>query len=176
MIKNILIICCCLLCQACGLPDLITPREVLRTNLRLDGYYTHKFIDKVSGIYKSNARFLYKNGVVINTFSEKTWSDTGFQKYLKGEFSEYFYKSKKNSSTWGVVSISGSDITIEYWPASLGSKSERTLLEKGTIKNDSTFEISGLYDREGKRIEVFKHIYEFKKFSPKPDSTNNFIK
>jgi hypothetical protein len=170
MIKNILIICSCLLCQACGLPDLITPREVLRTNLRLDGYYVYNY----DGI--SRVKFLYKNGVIFNFGQISAMSDVEMQKLIRESVAKYGNKYRKNSTNWEVFNVSGTLITMEHWNSSLGSRSERTIIEKGTITNDKSFGITAKYDRKGKKIDSSTETYIFKQFSPKPDSTNNFIK
>lgn len=176
MVKNILTFIIFLFCLSCGPADLITPRQSLNTNLRLDGYYVRKFTDPVSGVAWSNAKFLYKNGVVLETFSQDTWSDSLLQTYLSKYFVNKENLDKNDITHWGVVQVSGSTITIETRNSSLSSKAERTLIEKGTIINNTTFELTVLYDRNGKKIPTTKDVYEFKKFSPKPDSTNKYIK
>ncbi len=176
MVKIILIFSVFLFFQSCGRADLITPRQDLKTNLKLNGYYVHKFTDQVSGVARSNAIFLYRNGGFLNTFSQSTWSDVILQTFLKESFVNKVNLNRKDITYWGVIQVSGSTITIELRNSSLGSRAERTFIEKGTIKNDSTFEMTVIYDRKGKKIETFKDVYQFKKFSPKPDSTNKYIK
>lgn len=176
MVKNMLRFIIFLICLSCGPVDLITPRQSLNTNLRLDGYYVRKFTDPVSGVSRSNAKFLYKNGIALETFSQPTWSDSVVQAYLKEYYVNKENLDNNDAKYWGIVLVSGSTITIETRNPSLGSKAERTMLEKGTIQNSTSFEISGTYDRNGKKISSTTYLYEFKRFSPKPDSTNKYIK
>ena len=49
-------------------------------------------------------------------------------------------------------------------------------LDKGEIQNDSTFLITkSIRSKTGEEKEL-NEIYHFKQFSPKPDSTNVFVK
>lgn len=174
MVKNILTLILLFSCHSCGPPFFITSKQSLNTNLRLDGYYVNKSNGR-KGYGGNYPIFLYKNGIVLETYSGSFSYDSEVQAYLR----EY-YANKKNldkieMSQWGIVHISGSTISIEMRNASF-EKTEKTMIEKGTIINDSTFEMTVLYNRKGEKVDTFNDVYKFKKFSPKPDSTNKYIK
>lgn len=176
MVKYLIYLQLFLFCMACSPPKLITPRNNLKTNLRLDGYYVYKFSQVNSGEDLSIPKFIYKNGVILNLFTRPTHSDISIQSYINGEFSEYFEKIKNDRTSWELVSISEKNITIEWRNTSLGPKNQKTIIEKGIILNDTTFKITSLHDRKGQLVKSVSNVYEFKKFSPKPDSANKFIK
>lgn len=48
--------------------------------------------------------------------------------------------------------------------------------KKGEILNDSTFIINEVYEYDGKILSKENKLYHFYKYSPKPDSTNKYIK
>jgi hypothetical protein len=81
---------------------------------------------------------------------------------------------RKDKVGWGVFLIKGNNIECEVWSTSVGGGLPVGRGE-GIILNDTTFCIvKSINIRDGKE---FPHndIYHFRKFSPKPDSTNNFI-
>jgi hypothetical protein len=155
---------------------LITPRSNLKTSLRLNGYYAYKYTTITDGLELSNVRFLYKNGIIFDASNHGTHSDIELEKIVHDNIDKYMDKYRKDANYWKVVSISNSSITIEGWNSSLSPKNQDTIIEKGIILNDTTFRITSLNDRKGQLIKSVSNIYEFKKFSPKPDSTNKFIK
>ena len=67
---------------------------------------------------------------------------------------------------YGLFQIEVSIIKIEKWVPSSGGPT-KAYLREGEILNDTTFY---LMHREK------KEIYHFKQYSPKPDSTNKYIK
>lgn len=136
--------------------------------LRTDGYYYWKSLNpEENQQYNAEMKILYRNGVFITstrfgfTIMEKKEND-----FKNGEFYSFV---KEYKTQWGVYKISNNTICFEGWEYnSPGGKI--TYTEKGEILNDTTFRI---YDGKDKEHDW---IYHFKQFSPKPDSTNNFIK
>ena len=138
--------------------------------LRIDGYYYRLDYTKAEGYY--DTYFFYKNGIVLypGTISEST-----LNKFI--EYLQNFDKSKNNyKSSWGVFLITDSIIKFEKWYPSSAFEPTPTYIREGKILNDTTFQITKTYRGNGSELKVVDEIYHFKKFSPKPDSTNVFIK
>jgi hypothetical protein len=49
-------------------------------------------------------------------------------------------------------------------------------VKEGFILNDTTLQITRMYRVDGSDEHILNYTYHFRQFSPKPDSTNNFIK
>ena len=131
--------------------------------LRLDGYYHRK--NPNLEIY-----FFYSNGIVRY----------GGGGYLSFEEVEYHILNNQivfgNSKTdWGIFFINGKTIKFERWYPSSGG-GVPTYVREGIILNDTTFHITVSYRSDGKERREENEMYYFRQFSPKPDSTNNFIK
>lgn len=145
--------------------------------LRLDGFYYS--ITKDSNYPKSilyNFYSFYQNGVVRYIGSAE-------------DFNRYKRKDVRNSLQtenydWGVYQIKGDSIMFEQWVAGEVSK---VVLFTGNILNDSTFVINEKYwSKERKKVKEIRlknkksnqkeEIYHFIPYSPKPDSTNSFVK
>jgi len=123
--------------------------------IRLDGYYTgaqpnqNKYFDYI---------FFYTNGVV---FSFGNLPDINLSQYLGGS---------TRKPDWSVFQIKNNVINLQGWTEN-GSDFVRQYVLKDdsyTIINDTTL----FYETS----KGYKTTYHFKKFSPKPDSTNVFIK
>ena len=85
-------------------------------------------------------------------------------------------KSFQKKHDWGTFQINKDSIVFERWYPAEVSKS---YYRSGKILNDTTFVITESYRlRNGKKKEWREknEVYHFKAFSPKPDSTNRFIK
>lgn len=131
-------------------------QDYLENNLRLDGYYYAHFANP-SG---TDFFFLYKNGVFQNRY---TSSDTTLSK-----IDEYIKTINKGGAPhdWGIFQVSGKNIKIERWVLSSGCN-QPTVIQDGKILNDTTIEIG---------LTSFANLYKFRRFSPKLDSTNTFVK
>jgi len=147
--------------QACirTLPDeelTMTRRPYTGKEIRIDGYYTgaqsvqNKYYDYI---------FFYSNGVV---FSFGNFPDIDLNQYLRGS---------KRKPDWGVFQVEKNNIiNVQGWTEN-GSDFVRQYILRNdsyTILNDTTL----FYENS----RGYKTNYYFKKFSPKPDSTNVFIK
>ena len=120
--------------------------------------------------------FLYRNGVIQGGIgvldSELLTKEEEFRNGI------YYSKTKESEIYWGLFEINDKSIVFEKWyPES--SYSSPTAVREGEIINDTTFLITQTYRyRRGKKVEVTKtnETYHFKELSPKPDSTNKYIK
>lgn len=139
--------------------------------LRIDGYYYHKASDsKCYNIY-----FFYTDGVVLYGGGDSS------QPLGKREMkfsNEDWIKFVENTQTWwGVYQIEGNSIKFEMWYPS-NTWYLLAYISSGKILNDTTFVItsserSSRFWSKGSMKE--NDMYHFRKFSPKPDSTNRFI-
>ena len=143
--------------------------------LKIDGYYFHVW---ESDMAQFSIFVIYKNGVVI--FANNS-PDTGFEE-MEDSFSDgTFYDYKKEKRTdWGVFQISSNTIKLEYWyPPGAGGMNYQPYIFGGEIINDTTFILKEQYliNASGVKniLNTFNRTYHFKKFGPKPDSTNSFI-
>jgi hypothetical protein len=137
------------------------------TLLEIEGYYSYEYIKDNYDIY-----FLFKNGIILYGFSPSKEDLIEYElKYRNGEF----YKNIQNIKFhWGVYEINKDIIKFERWYPS--EKPYRTTIREGLILNDSTFVITKSYKANGSEVTDRNETYKFRKFSPKPDSTNVFIK
>lgn len=90
---------------------------------------------------------------------------------------EHYNFSKGLKDSWGVFKIDGNKILFERWYPS--QPPLKAFVGSGIILNDTTFRITEYYRMQGGQktnIESSSEIYHFKAFSPKTDSTNNFVK
>jgi hypothetical protein len=146
--------------------ELLTLKKenVTGSKLRLDGYYTNEFNDYFHII------FLYKNGVLYTPGSV-------LKQELKNK--ELAFKNnvlpKNRIYRWGVFQIKDDIIKVERWyPYDKGSE---VYLSEGKILNDTTFVLTKITKSDKpKKSEIINETYRFRQFSPKPDSTNSFIK
>lgn len=134
-------------------------------NLRLDGYYYSPYEEGYTSF------FLFENGIYLDNGS--TIKTDGINKL--DEIIKSMYPLNPKYSVpyrWGIFIVNGSDIKIEAWLSGSGG-AYPTHLVKGKIINDTTIAISGL---KGKKYDNQVDYFHFRQFSPKPDSTNEFIK
>jgi len=140
--------------------------------LRIDGYYYYSADNKLYDTY-----FLYRDGLIINGGGSS--SLTPFESFEKEFSSSYTNEYLSNSKyAWGLFNIQGDSILIERWYPSSGGPLP-VYMRMGKVLNDTTFVITESYRmKKGKKTEVDSEseTYHFRQFSPKPDSTNIFIK
>lgn len=133
--------------------------------IKLEGYY----YKEIGAQFNSDdCYFLYRNGIimsigVINTDSAR--------QILNDKFED---KLRNIKYVWGLYQIKGDSISFEKWYPSSGPP-KVTFIRKGVILNDSTFVIRSLMRSNGEDKSAVEEYYHFRKFSPKPDSTNKFI-
>jgi hypothetical protein len=138
--------------------------------LRLDGYYysVNEFTNDIGSSY-----FFYKDGTILHGGG---WPyDDGFEG-LESIFNSVNWQKeiRNNRLNWGLFIVDENEISFERWYPSSGGAAPVYLLT-GEIINDSTFVITkSIRSKTGEEKER-NETYHFKPFSPKPDSTNNFI-
>ncbi|MBO7478821.1 MAG: hypothetical protein J6U04_12925 [Salinivirgaceae bacterium] len=144
------------------------------TELRTDGYYYYMLQVEHNGIQEKRVFpiFLYRNGVSLSAASSFDCSEIEQKEneFINGKL---YHTINGYKILWSVFTISGKSIEFEGWD-DLGGAHLYTKKVYGKILNDTTFHIyqehiDGI-DKECDRT------YHFKQFSPKPDSTNRFIK
>jgi hypothetical protein len=140
--------------------------------LRRDGYYYH--VSSIDGRIISIV-FFYNNGVVffINGDGSKIQDLAYWDSHALSN--EWIELMKKEKICWGLYLIENESIVIQRWGGST-SGVHPVITSYGTIINDTTYKIikttdSGRSDADWTR----DIIYNFRTFSPKPDSTNVFI-
>jgi hypothetical protein len=139
--------------------------------LRIDGYYYS--IDSQSNTIKASY-FFYKDGTVLHGGG---WPYENQFEGLESNFSSESWQEniKENKLKWGVFQIDGDKISFERWYPSSGGPSP-AYIRSGEIQNDTTFIITKSVRPKTGEEKVLNEVYHFKAFSPKPDSTNSFVK
>ena len=166
-----------LLLASCGTilkDDKLTLERMSYTGnkLRLDGYYynINNHTNTISSSY-----FFYNNGIVLYGGG---WPYEDMFEGLESNFiSESWNESiKGKKQKWDIFQIEGYKISFErYYPSS--GDGLPAGIRSGEILNDSTFIINKFYrPKTGEERELSIEVYHFRQFSPKPDSTNIFIK
>lgn len=154
--------------------DLFLSRQNYTGNqLRIDGYYYNEYGS--GNETRREIYFFYRNGILLKggvpLLTELSIRENEFK---NGTYYNYVKDSKLD---WGVFQINGNNIKYEHWyPNSIGPL--RAVIHEGIILNDTTFLITQTYRmKDGNKTDVsFENLlYRFKKLSPKPDSTNQFI-
>ncbi|MDO9154524.1 MAG: hypothetical protein Q7U47_12625 [Paludibacter sp.] len=148
-------------------------KEYKGTELRIDGYYYCEYIGFGSNDIYVRTYFFYENGIVQYGGATKKTELAN----LEAQFMtmEWQMSNRKYKHRWGLFNIDGDKIIFERWyPNSPGQP--KVYVNEGKIVNETTFHITAFYRPDGsERIEQ-DETYHFKQFSPKPDSTNVFIK
>jgi len=153
--------------------DLLFPDEKLSmqrrdyngNELRIDGYYYY-FTQNSTIVY-----FLYKNGIILCAHSYSSHDLNA----IEIEMVKIYPEIRKLKDGWGVFLVNDSKIEYEIWNAPTGF-SLPIMRRNGIIENDTTFRITETYFSDIKKTDYKELVYRFKQFSPKPDSTNIFIK
>lgn len=153
---------------SCKDEDLVLPRTPNNSNLlKLNGYYFHNPTGIDSNI--TVVDFLYTNGISLNIGGTQSKDLTVIEENLKKDLN-----FADNKIGWGVYVINNDNIEIENWAATEGKR--KTSSRKGKILNDSTFVITRFFSAFTQKEYEISDSYHFKAYSPKPDSTNSFIK
>ena len=164
--KILIVFCVIVLFQSCKDEKLLIERTpYLGSELRIDGYYYKQVGDKI-GI-----KFFYRNGIMIDFISY--FSTTNVMEVDEG-IANMYESWKDDKLIWNVFSINGYSLQYSGWSTSVGGgrPSGKCI---GTILNDTTFHITKSINSDGSEFEK-NDVYHFRQFSPKPDSTNTFIK
>lgn len=175
MVKYFVNLFLLLIIQSCNNAKIVMTRIDNNSNeLKLDGYF---YRELESGINKgfTNIIFLYNNGVLLDCLNLEKKDFTLVDSYILENFLDSTKSNKNDILNWGVYQILKGEIKIEKWYPSSGGPFP-TFITSGEILNDSTFVLNRINLPNGKNASNIKETYHYRKFNPKPDSTNNFIK
>lgn len=136
--------------------------------LRIDGYYYHEYYNPDKNM---ESIVFFKNGV-LSYFGGGGKSFGEIENRLTNN--ELIEKLKGIKDCWGIFNVKNNIIKFERWYGGQGAKP--VYVSEGVILNDTTFHITKSYRSDGSEIEPEDQMYHFRQFSPKPDSTNVFIK
>lgn len=136
--------------------------------LRIDGYYYGVWS---GGFY--DLRVLYSNGTVKNIGAPSgVTTISGIDNHVSAMTTTIM----GGKTGWGVFIINGSSIKLEEW------RPDNTKLvaitREGSILNDTTFKFTQVYRlvsgvKTG--VSALDETFYFRQYSPKPDSTNQYI-
>ena len=126
--------------------------------IRLDGYY----FEFLPGYNTYSNLIFYRNGVLMSfDYTNKIEDFYNNNKYLESV--------RKDKDSWGVFIVKNDTVIVQEWYSNPNYIIQYlTSNYKLKILNDTTLYIG---TQNGNSA-----TYHFKKFSPKPDSTNVFIK
>ena len=136
--------------------------------LRMDGYYYQVGYDENTVF---SPCFFYKNGILISLGGIENSLEELDEALKTSYYNTHSYK--KDVLAWGIFFIEDSVIKFERWGSTV---LQSPLIREGVILNDTTFHITNIYNNDGSEQRKVNEIYHFREFSPKPDSTNVFIK
>ena len=140
------------------------------SELRTDGYYYNEYISGYFTVY-----FFYKDGTILYGSSFPI-DELSLQEIEYSNGDHYNY-AKTLKYYWGIFKVEGNELLFERWYPS--QPPIKAYIRSGIILNDTTFKINDFYGmQEGRKtnVESRNEFYHFKAFSPKPDSTNTYIK
>ena len=136
------------------------------SEIRTDGYYY--MFSKEHKVYP--IILFYGNGIVHNRFTVVSLSL--LENEMKTNANTFNNGFKDN---WGLFVIDRTEIKVENIIA-MGGLSRFAYTDYGEILNDTTIYFYKHKESYSNYSEVMDDTLHFKQFSPKPDSTNVFIK
>ena len=139
--------------------------------IRTDGYY-YSYFDSGSDINLVAITIFYKNGVAIDGIGGY-YTLLEFEKKVSD--GTFYTNNKDYKSTWGIFKVVNNVVMIERVIGSGGLRG-LAFIDYGEILNDTTIHIYKNEDPYTNVSSVKDDTLHFKQFSPKPDSTNVFIK
>ncbi len=135
--------------------------------MKINGYYYSAFFEDWISIL-----IYYQNGVVIDGGAVKSLCQLE-DDIISGKFYE---SRKENIESWGVFMVDGFNIVRESIEA-IGWTHRISFLYYGEILNDTTIQFYTKKETySNAKEQKYERLYYFKEFSPKPDSTNVFIR
>ena len=151
----------------------LTPKSVVAKTFKTNGYYYGQSdSEKHMDIF-----FFYNNGTMLfwsNQFSENFDTEIVDRKL---EARENGNEMQNNRTGWGIFQIQDSNLEFEFWDAKeLRPTRYKTKYYNAKILNDSTFEVSTIYNNYLKEEYMVNSKFHFHPFAEKIDSINNFIK
>ena len=136
--------------------------------LRIDGLYHQISSDG----YIRNVQFYYRNGIKLDIeVNEDIKDPSALYSILTQEKIEYHRKRKY---FWGIFKIKENEFLCERWDTPIDGNYVVKITWTGEILSDTSFIITKIVQPQGS-IEGRAKWY-FYPYSPKPDSTNKYIK
>jgi len=148
-------------------------KPYIGNKLRLDGYY---YSNPDSQGLISVAMF-YRDGFCFH-FSTSLSKSSDTLNFIENRFlknDDFISRIKQRPSFIGVYQVRGESIKFETWWFEVALYTT-SATRYGKILNPTTLLIENRVDNRYKTSFSENQIYRFKQFSPKPDSTNTFIK
>lgn len=168
MILGLLLLFSCKKCKETNADELCSiARAFPGSELKINGYYFKESINPS----RREIFFFYRNGVML--YGELVTTEELAAKEEKFSDGTYYSMAKDVLSHWGNFKISGSAFSFEKWYPS--SNRWVAYVNEGVILNDSTIYINRSYRCDGSESRTEDDTFHFKKFGPKPDSTNQFV-
>ena len=147
----------------------LTREDYTGNQIRTDGYYYSYY---KSGSDLVGVTIFYRNGVVIDGTGGRSLSEFD-EVFSNGTF---YNNNKNNKDIWGIFKVVNNEVMIERAIAD-GLMHRLAFIDYGKILNDTTIHIYKNKESYGNDVTTVKDdTLHFKQFSPKPDSTNVFIK
>jgi hypothetical protein len=145
----------------------IKRKPYLGNEIKTNGYfYSHDSTSRTTSI-----KFFYRNGVVLSG-GRYSLHDLDI---IESEILAGTLINTDSKHNWSPFEINNNTLITEYYYDNPPSCKLLTAKWFHDIQND-TIIIGKRTDRSGYKDEVYNGIWYFKQFSPKPDSTNVFIK
>lgn len=170
LLRNLMFFLFLILSSCCIEEDLLRNEreDYLGDELRIDGLYYYLLEGEIRGI-----TFLYRNGICFEIFGDgtKRYNPEEIKTLLTEKHIGYHINDK---SSWGIFHVAGNSFFMEKWATPL-DRNRSTFIESGHILDGTSFLITKIDDSHSGVKEV-NRIYYFYPYSPKPDSTNKFIK
>jgi hypothetical protein len=144
----------------------ITRQANNSSSMKLNGYY-YGISDEDSAY--AQVTIFYRNGLIYRGPSYTIVEIMNNKVDLRALID----RQREIKSGWGIYKVNNGNIENQSWAFSQGCKP--VVVEKWEILNDSTFRITSWKNTNSDKVNAINLTYRFRSYSPKPDSTNNFI-
>jgi len=143
-------------------PLKIQREDNISNKIRLDGIYVSS--KKINNSERTGVQVFYGNGVLLHFGDNRIPSDciNYWKEYLNNKNNNY----NDVPYWWGIYQIRGDSLLFESWYST--DYYYPTISYSGKVIDDTTI----IINYESSILDTFKFV----EFSPKPDSTNKFIK
>ena len=145
----------------------IVRKPYLGNEIKTNGYfYSYDSTSKSTSI-----KLFYRNGVVLSG-GRYLSQDLNI---IESEISSYFETIRNDKNSWSPFEVKNNTLIIETYydnPPSCRLLTQRMSYE---IQNDTTI-VWRKTDHPGYKDKIYHTVWYFKEYSPKPDSTNVFVK
>ena len=130
-------------------------------------YYSPNILTNVSSTY-----FFYENGIILYGLHFQTIDTIEIsEKFRDPEYTKLFY-DESSQTNWGLFEINNDDIKFEKWEP---RECPHPVRREGKIIDNETFVITDIIDDYTNTSSIENDTFFFVPFSPKPDSTNQWI-